>query len=74
MIDWFFNLVVDLKKHTDLSGYTWTSLQVIWMFEILEDWAAEDQHGEAKNKIELAQFLQFVTGSSRIPPDGFKSL
>lgn len=26
----------DLKKHTDLSGYTWSSQQIIWLFEIFE--------------------------------------
>ena len=57
-------LVDDLKKHTDLNGYTWSSQQVVWLFEILEGF----------DKVEIGQFLQFVTGSSKIPPDGFKSL
>ena len=40
------------------------SPQIIWLFEILESY---DKH-------EKALFLQFVTGSSKIPLDGFKSL
>jgi len=66
--------IIDLKKYTDLCGYTWSSPQIIWLFEILEDWTTLDDKGIQKGKMELAQFLQFVTGSSRIPPDGFKTL
>ena len=60
----FCNVVVDLKANTQLRGYTMDSPQIIWLFEILESY---DKH-------EQALFLQFVTGSSKIPLEGFKAL
>ena len=58
--------MADLKANTRLchGGYTMDSPQIIWLFEILE----------SLDKIELGLFLQFVTGSSKIPLDGFKAL
>lgn len=56
--------LVDLKANTELRGYTMESVQIVWLFEILE----------AFDKQEKALFLQFVTGSSKIPLDGFKAL
>ena len=57
-------LVNDLKKNTEYRGYEQNSQQCVWLFEIIE----------AMDKDEKALFLQFVTGSSRIPPDGFSKL
>lgn len=56
--------VADLKAHTQYRGYSATDSQSVWLFEILEE----------MDKDEKASFLQFVTGSSRIPPDGFSKL
>ena len=57
-------LVADLKLNTQLRGYTMDSPQIIWLFEALESY---DKH-------EQALFLQFVTGSSKIPLEGFRAL
>lgn len=54
----------DLKKHTDYNGYTKDSQQCVWLFECLQ----------AFDKEEVAAFLQFVTGSSKIPLEGFRAL
>ena len=54
----------DLRANTRVSGYSMDSPQIIWLFEMLE---AFDKH-------EQALFLQFVTGSSKIPLEGFKAL
>jgi len=40
------------------------SQQMVWLFEIIESF----------DRQEKAQFLQFVTGSSKVPLDGFKAL
>ena len=45
-------------------GYTTDSPQVQWLWEILD----------SLDQSERAEFLQFVTGSSKIPLDGFKGL
>ena len=54
----------DLKVNTEYNGYTSTSPQVLWLWEVLE----------TLDQSERAQFLQFVTGSSKVPLDGFKGL
>lgn len=54
----------DLKANTEYSGYSASSPQVQWLWEILE---------QLENS-ERAEFLQFVTGSSKVPLDGFKGL
>jgi len=56
--------VADLKANTQVRGYQMDSPQIIWLFEILESF---DKH-------EQALFLHFVTGSSKIPLEGFKAL
>lgn len=40
------------------------SPQIVWLFEILESFDKQEQ----------ALFLQFVTGSSKIPLEGFRAL
>ena len=61
---YFYFIVTDLKANTQVRGYTMDSPQIIWLFELLESF---DKH-------EQALFLQFVTGSSKIPLEGFKAL
>lgn len=56
--------LADLKANTRLNGYTMDSPQIIWLFEVLE----------SLDKMEKGMFLQFVTGSSKIPLEGFKSI
>jgi len=56
--------VADLKANTDYSGYNANSPQVLWLWEVLE----------VLDNSERAEFLQFVTGSSKVPLDGFKGL
>ena len=57
-------IVTDLKQNTEFQGYTPNSPQILWLWEILESF----DHSER------AEFLQFVTGSSKVPLDGFKGL
>jgi len=37
---------------------------MVWLFEVLESWDNQEK----------AEFLQFVTGSSKVPVEGFKGL
>mmetsp|Transcript_4327 Transcript_4327/g.7309 ORF Transcript_4327/g.7309 Transcript_4327/m.7309 type:complete len:410 (-) Transcript_4327:52-1281(-) len=54
----------DLKRNTNYNGYQPTSPQIVWFWEIME---------ELDNQ-ERANLLQFVTGSSRVPVEGFENL
>ncbi|XP_052178127.1 E3 ubiquitin-protein ligase UPL1 isoform X2 [Diospyros lotus] len=54
----------DLKDNTEYTGYTAASNVVQWFWEVVE----------AFNKEDMARFLQFVTGTSKIPLEGFKAL
>lgn len=54
----------DLKKNTDYNGYNIDSPQIVWFWELIEGLEQQD----------VGLFLQFVTGSSKIPLDGFKAL
>eukprot|EP01068_Selenidium_serpulae_P010531 Selendium_serpulae@DN5486_c0_g1_i1.p1 len=54
----------DLKRHTNYYNYTTTSKHIKWFWEILGEF---DQN-------RLAGFLQFVTGTSRVPLGGFENL
>lgn len=57
--------VEDMKAHTAYSGgLSPESLVVIWFWSTVENFT----------QAELARLLQFVTGSSQIPVDGFKLL
>ena len=56
--------IEDLKQNTEYQGYNANSPQVQWLWEVLETFESSDR----------AEFLQFVTGSSKIPVDGFKGL
>lgn len=54
----------DLRDNTEYHNYTKNSQQIIWFWETLEEF---DQN-------RLATFVQFVTGTSRVPLGGFKNL
>jgi E3 ubiquitin-protein ligase NEDD4 len=56
--------VEDWKKHTDYRGYTESDEVIKFFWETIRSW-----DGEQKSRL-----LQFATGTSRIPVNGFKDL
>lgn len=54
----------DLKENTDYAGYQPNDPQIIWYWEILEEYSSE----------ELAHLIQFITGTSKIPLEGFSQI
>ncbi|KAL1556169.1 E3 ubiquitin-protein ligase upl1 [Salvia divinorum] len=56
--------LADLKANTEYTGYTSASNVVQWFWEVVE----------AFNKEDMARLLQFVTGTSKVPLEGFKAL
>ena len=56
--------IEDLKNNTDLHNYSRDSSVILWLWEILSEFTHEER----------AEFLQFVTGSAKIPLEGFKAL
>ncbi|KAI0601505.1 HECT-domain-containing protein [Biscogniauxia sp. FL1348] len=56
--------VDDWKKHTDYRGYTESDEVVQFFWQTVRSW-----DGEQKSRL-----LQFTTGTSRIPVNGFKDL
>jgi len=56
--------VDDWKKHTDYRGYTESDDVVQWFWKAIRTWDAEKK----------SRLLQFTTGTSRIPVNGFKDL
>ncbi|RYP03411.1 hypothetical protein DL764_005170 [Monosporascus ibericus] len=56
--------VDDWKKHTDYRGYTETDEVIQFFWQTVRTW-----DGEQKSRL-----LQFTTGTSRIPVNGFKDL
>lgn len=56
--------VEDLRNNTEYSGYTAASPVIQWFWEIVRGLDKED----------LALLVQFVTGTSRVPLEGFKAL
>ena len=54
----------DLKNNTEYTGYTTSAPQVRWFWEVVKDLSEEDR----------ARLLMFVTGTSKVPLDGFKAL
>ncbi|KAJ3355166.1 E3 ubiquitin-protein ligase pub1 [Allomyces javanicus] len=56
--------VDDWVKHTDYRGYTESDEVVLWFWKCIRSWENEKR----------ARFLQFATGTSRIPVNGFKDL
>ncbi|CAO3673596.1 unnamed protein product [Umbelopsis vinacea] len=56
--------VDDWKKHTDYRGYTEQDDVVQWFWKCVKSWDSEKK----------SRLLQFTTGTSRIPVNGFKDL
>ena len=54
----------DLRANTEYSGYTAASQVVQWFWEIVRE----------MDKQSLALLLQFITGTSKVPLEGFKAL
>ncbi|KAF5727902.1 E3 ubiquitin-protein ligase UPL1 isoform X1 [Tripterygium wilfordii] len=54
----------DLKANTEYTGYTAASSVVQWFWEVVNTFSKED----------MARLLQFVTGTSKVPLEGFKEL
>jgi len=56
--------IEDLKANTEYHSYTLQSEQVQWFWKVLSEFTQEQR----------AWFLQFATGTSRVPVEGFKGL
>lgn len=56
--------VDDWKKHTDYRSYKEDDDIIQWFWQAVRSWDSEKK----------ARLLQFVTGTSRIPVNGFKDL
>ena len=54
----------DLRANTEYHGYAPSAPQVRWFWETVREFSQEDR----------ARFLMFVTGTSKVPLDGFKAL
>jgi E3 ubiquitin-protein ligase NEDD4 len=54
----------DWKKHTDYRGYQESDEVIQWFWKAIGEWESEQR----------ARLLQFTTGTSRIPVNGFKDL
>ena len=54
----------DLKQNTDYAGYSLEDNIIKWYWEILSEYTNED----------LAKLIQFITGTSKIPLEGFSHL
>ena len=56
--------VDDWLKFTDYRGYSTDDQVIKWFWQCIRSWPAERK----------SRLLQFVTGTSRIPVNGFKDL
>ncbi|RKP39957.1 putative E3 ubiquitin-protein ligase [Dimargaris cristalligena] len=56
--------VDDWKKHTDYRGYTESDVVIQWFWKCVRNWDMETK----------SRLLQFTTGTSRIPVNGFRDL
>ena len=54
----------DLRANTEYAGYTAASQTIQWFWNIVRE----------MSKQELALLVQFVTGTSKVPLEGFKAL
>ncbi|KAL3504968.1 hypothetical protein ACH5RR_034809 [Cinchona calisaya] len=54
----------DLRANTEYSGYSAASLVIQWFWEVVQGLSKEDK----------ARLLQFVTGTSKVPLEGFSAL
>ncbi len=57
-------VVLDLKNNTEYNGYRPADKEIVWFWSIMM----------ASSKSEKASFLQFVTGSSKVPLNGSSEL
>ena len=56
--------VEDWKKNTELVGYSANDPVIVWFWRAVESWDNEMR----------ARLLQFVTGTSKVPMNGFAEL
>lgn len=56
--------VDDWQKHSDYRGWSESDQVIQWFWKIVRSWPAEKK----------SRLLQFTTGTSRIPVNGFKDL
>jgi E3 ubiquitin-protein ligase HUWE1 len=56
--------VSDMKENCEYNGYEKESQVVQWLWELLESY----------DKSKRAAFIQFITGTSKVPLGGFKEL
>ena len=56
--------IADLKRNTEYSNYTENTQVIVWFWQVIESFSAKER----------AEFLQFVTGTTKVPLEGFKSL
>lgn len=56
--------IEDLRANTEYQGYTAASPVVQWFWDVVRELDQEDK----------ARLLQFVTGTSKVPLEGFKAL
>ncbi|KAG5520037.1 hypothetical protein PMAC_001113 [Pneumocystis sp. 'macacae'] len=54
----------DWKKYTDYRGYTESDEVIQWFWKCVRSWDSEKK----------SRLLQFITGTSRVPVNGFKDL
>ncbi|KAI4366524.1 hypothetical protein MLD38_022393 [Melastoma candidum] len=54
----------DLRANTEYSGYSAASPAIRWFWEVVQGFSEEEK----------ARLLQFVTGTSKVPLDGFSAL
>ncbi|KAL9235242.1 hypothetical protein vseg_010019 [Gypsophila vaccaria] len=54
----------DLRANAEYTGYTTSSNVIQWFWEVVNGFSKED----------MARLLQFVTGTSKVPLEGFKAL
>ncbi|XP_047978963.1 E3 ubiquitin-protein ligase UPL2-like [Salvia hispanica] len=54
----------DLRANTEYSGYSAASPAIQWFWEVVQAFSKEDK----------ARLLQFVTGTSKVPLEGFSAL
>ncbi|KAK6938058.1 Ubiquitin-associated domain, partial [Dillenia turbinata] len=54
----------DMRANTEYSGYSAASPIIQWFWEVVQDFSKEDK----------ARLLQFVTGTSKVPLEGFSAL
>jgi len=56
--------IFDLQKNTEYTNYKPTDTEIMWFWEVMHD----------LSRSEKAAFLQFVTGSAKVPLEGFSQL